>query len=327
MLSAILAVLLAENFLYKDPATDELIRAAMHANYELNFDESRELTRRLQTMYPDHPVGYLLEAESYWWEAQADPENKAIENAYYAAQKSAAEKGLDALKQNKYARIETLSYLASSYGSLARFQLTRKNAYYSALRAGMKALRYARQVDQIDPNYYDVYAGLGAYNYFTAVLPTVIKPFAFLIGVRGQKDLGLEQLRIAMDKSRHSRTEAKIVYYAVLLQEKRYPEALRLLEELTAEFPHNFVFYDWISSWFEMQHRSPEGIPYFDSLAGRQLQRYPLQAQHALLKEASFQHSLGRDEDARQTLRRLRSIPGTDRLIQEQVVAVEKALR
>jgi hypothetical protein len=327
LLPTIFAVLLAQTFLYNEPAADELIRAAMHANYELNFDESGELTRRLQTMYPDHPVGYLLEAERYWWEAQADPGNKAIEKAYYAAQKFAVEKGLDALKQNKYARTETLSYMGSSYGSLARFQLTRKNAYYSALRAGMKAVRYVQQVYQIDPNYYDVYAGLGAYNYFTAVLPAVIKPFAFLIGVRGQKELGLEQLRIAMDKSRHSRTEAKIIYYAVLLEEKRYPEALRLLEEFTVEFPDNFVFYDWISSWFEMQHRSAEGIPFFDSLARNQLQRSPLQAQHALLKEASLQHILGRDADARQTLLRLRSIPAADRLIQEQVAAVEKALR
>lgn len=324
---AILAVLLAQTFLYKEPATDAVVRAAMHANYQLNFGMSRELTRRLQTMYPDHPVGYLLEAESYWWEAQADPENKAIENAYYAVQKSAVEKGLGALNQNKYARIETLSYLASSYGSLARFQLTRKNAYYSALRSGIKAIRYARQVYQIDPEYYDVYAGLGAYNYFTAVLPAVIKPFAFLIGVRGQKELGLEQLRIAMDKSRHSITEAKIVYYAVLLDEKKYPEALRLLEELTAEFPDNFVFYDWIYSWFEMQHRFTEGIPYFDSLAERQLQRSQVQAQHALLKEASLQHSIGRDADGRQTLRRVRSIPGTDVLVQKQAEAVEKALR
>jgi hypothetical protein len=155
----------------------------------------------------------------------------------------------------------------------------------------------------------------------------VIKPFAFLIGVRGQKELGLEQLRIALDKSRHGSTEAKIVYYAVLLDEKQYPEALRLLEELTAEFPDNFVFYDWISSWFEMQRRSAEGIPYFDSLAQRQLQRSQVQAQHALLNEASLQHIIGRDADARGTLRRVRSIPGTDPLVQKQVEAVDKALR
>jgi tetratricopeptide (TPR) repeat protein len=327
LLPRIFAVLLAQTFLYQEPATDGLIRAAMRANYELNFDESGALSRRLETMYPDHPVGYLLEAERYWWEAQADPDNKMIEKAYYAAQKSAVEKGLEALKYDKYARTETLSYLASSYGSLARFQLTRKNAYYSAMRAGMKAIRYAQQVYQTDPSYYDVYAGLGAYNYFTAVLPAVIKPFAFLMGLRGQKELGLEQLRVAMDKSHHSRTEAKIVYYAVLLEEKRYPEALRLLEELTAEFPDNFVFYDWISSWFEMLHRLADGIPYFDSVAGHQLQRSPLQAQHALLKEAFLQHAVGRDTDARQTLRRLRSIPGADRLIEEQIVAVEKAVR
>lgn len=327
MIEAILAVVLAQTFLYKEPASDELIRAAMRANYDLKLDESRKLTRTLQNMYPDHPVGYLLEAESYWWEAQADPDNKAIEKAYYTAQKSAVEKGLEALKHDKYARIEVLSYLASSYGSLARFQLTRKSAYYSALRAGMKAIGYARQVYETDPHYYDVYTGLGAYNYFTAVLPAVIKPFAFLIGVRGQKELGFEQLRIAMEKSPHSRVEAKIIYYAVLLEEKRYPEGLRLLEELMAEFPDNFVFYDWISSWFEMQHKFADAIPYFDSLARHQLERSPLQAKHALFNEASVQHMVGRDTDARQTLQRIKSIPGEDRLVQSQMTTLEKVMR
>jgi hypothetical protein len=46
----------------------------------------------------------------------------------------------------------------------------------------MKALRYAREVQEIDPEYYDVYTGLGAYSYFLGTLSTVIRPFAFLIG-------------------------------------------------------------------------------------------------------------------------------------------------
>jgi tetratricopeptide (TPR) repeat protein len=323
----VLALLLAQNFIYKDPAVDQSIRAAMRANYDLRLDESRKLTSGLQNMYPDHPVGYLLEAERYWWEAQANPEDKAIEKAYYAAQKAAVEKGTEALKQNKYARIELLSYLASSYGSLARFQLTRKSAYYSALRAGVNAIQYAHQVYEMDPNYYDVYTELGAYNYFTAVLPAVIKPFAFLIGVRGQKERGFEQLRIAMESSRHSRTEAKIIYYAVLLQEKRYPDALRLLEELMAEFPDNFVFYDWAFSWFEMQRKSADGIQYFDSLARNQLEGSTLQAKRALLKKASFEHMVGRDATATQTLQRIKSLPGTDRAFQTQMTALENVVR
>jgi hypothetical protein len=323
----VLVVLLAQNFIYNDPATDQLIRAAMRANYDLRFDESRRLTSKLQHMYPDHPVGYLLDAESYWWEAQVNPGDQTIQRAYYAAQRVAVEKGKEALKENKYARIEVLSYLASAYGSLARFQLTEKSSYSSALHAGIKAIHYAHQVYAIDPNYYDVYVGLGAYNYFTATLPAAIKPFGFLIGVRGNKERGIEQLHIAMERSRHSRTEAKIVYYAVLLQENRYPDALRLLEGFMTEYPDNFVFYDWASSWFKVQHKYADGVQYFDSLARNQFNRSPLMAKHALLKKAYLEHMAGQDAAARQTLERIKSIPGTDQGFETQITALENTVR
>jgi len=318
------AILLMQIFMYKDPSVDQLIRAAMHANYDLKFDESRKLTNTLQEKFPDHPVGYLLAAECYWWQAQADPDNKEVEKAYYAEQRSAAEKGSEVLKHDKYARIEVLSYLASSYGSLARFQVTRKSAYLSALRAGMKALRYAREVYQMDQEYYDVYTGLGAYNYFTATLPTVIKPFAFLIGVRGQKELGFKQLRIAMGKSRYSQTEARIVYYSVLLEEKRYPDALRLLEGLMEQFPDNFVFYGWASSLFEMQQNFDAGIRYLASIAEHQDDRSPVMAKHALLKKASLEHTAGQDARAQETLRDIRSRQGSDRSIETELQVLER---
>jgi hypothetical protein len=77
------AILLMQAFMYKDPVADQLIRAAMQANYDLKIDETHELTRRLQQTYPDHgsPVGYLLAAES-WWESQADPSNREIYALY-----------------------------------------------------------------------------------------------------------------------------------------------------------------------------------------------------------------------------------------------------
>jgi hypothetical protein len=50
------AILLMQAFMYKDPVADQLIRAAMQANYDLKIDETHELTRRLQQTYPDHPL-------------------------------------------------------------------------------------------------------------------------------------------------------------------------------------------------------------------------------------------------------------------------------
>jgi hypothetical protein len=323
----LISLLINPVFVHDDPKADTWIRAAMHASYDLRLQDSQQNTEALKQAYPDHPVGYLLAAERYWWLSQADPGNKQAEKDYYAAQKVSAEVAEKALEQGKYARIELLSYLASSYGSLARFQVTRKRAYFSALRAGMKAVRYANEARQIDPDYYDVYTVLGAFNCFTSNIPAVIRPFGFLIGVHGDKETGLRQLNMAMEKSRYSRTEAKIVYYAVLLEDKRYPEAFQVLEQLAKDFPSNFVFYDWMAEWFQEQRKFAEGAAYFESLAGRQSAKTPVMSRHALLQKATMEHDQGQNTAATQTLSRVHEMPGKDSFIDSEIARVERLLQ
>src|SRR5262252_1040296 len=254
MLGCFLTVLLAIGpALYDDPTADRLIRTATDATYHLRFNEARSAALELQKRYADHPAGFLIMAETYWWEAQADPNNQKIEDGYYRAQKLAEDKAEAAVKAGKYSQPEVLAYLASAHGSYARFEVTQKGSFYRAMRAGMRAHKYAEEVYSLDKTYYDIYVGLGAFNYFAGTLPSVIKPFAWLMGAHGDKDLGVKQLETAMEKGRYSRTEARIVYYTALLSNKEYPPAFPILEKLMVDYPDNFVLYVWATEWFREQ--------------------------------------------------------------------------
>src|SRR5215471_79894 len=265
MLSPVLVLLLATgNALYDDPVADRLIRTAMETTYQLRLTEARAAARELQERYPDHPARFLIMRETYWWEAQGDPENEKIEEAYYRAQEIAQKKAESAVNAGKYAPAEVTAYLASAHGSYARFEVTQKGSHYHALRAGLRAHKYAEQVYALDKNYYDIYVGLGAFNYFAGTLPSVIKPFAWLLGAHGDKNLGVEQLRTAMEKARYSRTEARIVYYTALLSNKEFASAFPVLEGLMTDYPDNFVLYGWASEWFREQKKNSEGVQYFE---------------------------------------------------------------
>lgn len=319
-------LLAASGFLYEDPAADRQIRETLRATYDLQGNAARRSARQLQESHPLHPAGYVLEAETYWWEALADPGNGAIEQAYYSAQKMAVSKAEAALLKGDYPRTELLANLGSAYGSYARFQVTQKGAYFSALRAGLKAHSYAAQVHRLDSSYYDVYVGLGAYNYFTGTLPGVIRPFAYLIGVRGNREIGLEQLRLAVEKGRYARTEAQIVHYTILLQEKRYAEAFSLLRSLMTQFPDNQVLLTWAAEWFTRQDQQRQGADYFERLAQEQTHRSSVMEKYALLEKARFQSALRQKDAARDTLERLRKIPGHDNYLPKRVAALEKTL-
>jgi hypothetical protein len=328
MVSLVFALIWATTgALYEDPAADRLIREAVESSYALNLNQARTAARALQTRFPDHPAGFTIMAETYWWEAQTDPGNENIERAYYTAQELAVDKAEAALKAGKYPRVELLAYLASAHGSYSRFQVTQKEAYFSALRAGLRAHRYAEQVYQLDKNYYDIYVGLGAFNFFTGSLPAVIKPFAFLIGARGDRNLGLQQLQTAAEKARYSRTEARIVYYTAMLEDRQYGVALPVLEKLMADYPDNFVLYVWASDLFRRQKKNLEGAEYFERVYAKQTSRSPMMAKYALLEKAGLQLAHARQADALQTLQRIKTAGAGDRLLASKVQALEAEAR
>jgi hypothetical protein len=328
MLGSVLTILLfVTKALYDDPAADRLIRTATDATYHLHLSEARTAARDLQQRYPDHPAGFLIMAETYWWEAQTDPGNDKIEDTYYKAQKLAKEKAEDAQKAGKYSKTEVIAYLASAHGSYARFQVTQKGAYFSAMRAGLRAHKYAEQVYALDKSYYDIYVGLGAFNYFTGTLPGVIKPFAWLIGAKGDKNLGVEQLQTAMQRARYSRTEARIVYYTALLSSKDYAAAFPVLEKLIADYPDNHAMYSWATEWFREQRKNLEGAEYFERMYAEQAPRSETMAKHALLEKAALQLAHNAKSDALQTLERVGQVGGPDPVVTARVQALEKQAR
>ena len=312
--------------LYDNPVADQLIRRAMEATYNLELTAARERARALQSQFPDHPAGFTMAAETYWWEAQMDPGNKAIEDAYYRAQKLAVEKGESALKAGAYPKIEILAYIASTHGSHARFQVTQKEAYFSAMMAGRRAHKYAEQVFEADKSYYDIWVGIGAYNYFTGSLPSVIKPFAWIFGARGDKNLGFEQLKAAIQKARYAQTEGRIVYYTALLEDQQYGPAFQVLQKLQADHSQNFVFYTWATDWFRRQSKNREGTEYFEKVYQSEIRTSPLMAKYALLEKAHLLAAETRKAEAVRTLDRVNLIPGNDRLLESKVQALRKAL-
>ena len=314
-------------YLYEDAAADQAIRHAMEATYNLDLAEARKTARAMQSRFPDHPVGFMMDAETYWWEAQSDPGNKEIENAYFRAQELAVEKGEQALKAGKYQEVEINAYLATAYGSKARFQLTQHGAGFGTVRTGMKAHSYAEKVYSADANYIDILVGIGAYNYFADRVPTIIKPFTWLFGASGDANLGFQQMRTAIERGRYGRTEGRIVYFTALLKDRQYPEAFSVLEKLMSDYPANYVLYTWVTNWYREQSKNVEGAAYFENLSAQKMKNGPRLAQFALFEKAQLQNAQGLSADARQTLTRLRGLGTVDAALGRRIQAFEKTIK
>src|SRR5262249_55769717 len=83
----------------------------------------------------------------------------------------------------------------------------------------------------------------GTYDYVVGVIPVVFRGFVGLFGIRSAgKEAGIQQLEIAAAKGRRASTDAKMVLAVIYSREKRYDDAVRMMTELHAKYPRNFLF-------------------------------------------------------------------------------------
>ena len=251
-----------------DPRVDALMREGLPLSYNLRYRPAQRVWDELVRLYPDHPAGYVHQASLLWWQALEDRNNKALERQFEALIKTALDKGKERLRLAPEDTSVPAS-LARACALAVRFDATIRGSYLPAVRNGMRGHKYAQAAHRLDPDSPDPLVELGAYDYYAAALPGVIKPFAWLLGTRGNKERGIRQLLRAAGESRYARTEAAIVLLSVYYSEERWQDYERALESLMKEYPLNHVFHMWAANSFIERKRWEAGAAALESAAAR----------------------------------------------------------
>ena len=253
----------AEGLLEKHPQLGRRLQEGLQLLYRYDLDQADRVFAQMVKDHPDRPIGYVNLGEIFWWKALLDKRNKRLARSFNRHTAQAIDKGKALLKRDAgdfYARL----YLAKAYANRSRFKVTITRSYLGAMLAGLKGRHHNARAAELRPDYIDCLIGIGGFNYFSGALPAVIKPFAFLIGARGDRELGLRQLETVAEKGEYGRTTAKIVLLGVYYSEKRYHDYSHLLFRMIEQFPSNPVFYTWLSDAFVQRKQVEEGIGVFN---------------------------------------------------------------
>jgi len=222
--------------------------------YSGDPDAAIGLFRRIQQQQPDHPLGYLLEANARWWkiycaacevkwrtiDAWKRPKRPEDED-YFVLVEKAIELAEGQLQKTDSA--EMRFYAGAAWLLKARLHGLRDEKRATA-RAGVKAREHLLRAIERDLNLADAYTGLGLYNYYADTLSRLVKFFRFFMGIPGGNKMeGIRQLEIAIEKGELTAVEARF-YLAKNLRnyDQKYEEAAGLLEPLLREYPENPVF-------------------------------------------------------------------------------------
>jgi len=117
-----------------------------------------------------------------------------------------------------------------------------ERAWFSALRNAVGARHDHERVLQLDPGYTDAKLLVGADDYVTGSLSWGARVAAALVGVTGNKELGLRDLYEVANSKGETSVDAKIALVLFLRREHRYEDALSLLRSLMQSYPHNVLF-------------------------------------------------------------------------------------
>jgi len=235
------------------------------------FDYSGAVARfdRVIAAMPDHPAGYFLKAEAYWWLFLNDRQNRRARQELERWLEEAISRGERRLHAHPD-DVETLFILGSAYGRRGMLAGTGKDAWQAA-RDAQRAKGKLDRVQELAPGNVDAVAAQGLYQYYVATFGSVARTASrILFGLRGNRRAGLDALDTARLRGTYTRTEAGFFQGLFYLQYEDRPSAAQaILDRLRGRYPGNLYFATMAAYARQRQQRFDAARPIYESVLQR----------------------------------------------------------
>jgi len=240
--------------------------------YSWQLDRAITEAKELQRQFPEHPLGYLLEAEAVWWKiwcAAAEfrygmslprrREKRESDQAHLEVVNMAVALADASLKTRESAEMHLYAGMADA--QLARIYALR-GEFRNAARAGVAARAHFQHALELDPALADACAGLGLYDYYVDTLSTMARMLRFVMGIPGgSKAEGIRLLQRAIAEGVLTPTAARFeLAISFHKYDQRYEDALVVITPLTERFPQNPVFQLARGDLYAKLGRKPQAI-------------------------------------------------------------------
>ena len=222
--------------------------------YSFDLNGAVQAARRMEEERPDHPLGYLLEAEALWWKiwcesaefkyGMSDARRRAkldADQRYFQLVAKVSSLAEAQIKQHETAGMQFYAGMADA--AAARFYALR-GENRNAARAGVRAREHLLRSKTLDPDLADADMGLGLYNYYVDTLSAMAKILRFFMGIPGGSEQeGIRLLERAIANGDLTPSLARF-YLALNLHryDQQYEKALALIGPLTEKYPTNPLF-------------------------------------------------------------------------------------
>ncbi len=222
---------------------DEHINKGIDHVYKLEFDSANSIFQGFINSDPNDPTGYFFQAMTEWWRIYLNKDDRSNDDNYLAKVDrciKVCEERIDENENNDWA-----TFLLGGVIGYRGFMNVMRDNWLKAIDDGKQGLNLIQKSHDMNPSNKDALLGLGIYNY---AVDYVVERYPFLKAVlfffpKGNKELGLTQLKDVAANGKYSKIEAAVTLaYIHLSYEKNYYEAMNYAVKLAGQYPDNPVF-------------------------------------------------------------------------------------
>ena len=259
MAAVLLALWLPSSSSAQQPSARELRERAADLTYNLDHDEAIRLLRQAIAADPNDPANHRALASTIWLQilfkrgavtvdhylgsftkANVDvrnppPELDAEFKREIARAIEMAEQRAAASPRNAQAQYD----LGAAVGLQASYTASVEGRLLAGFRAARRSYDAHETVLEIDPRRKDAGLIVGTYRYLVSTLSLPMRLMAYAAGFGGGKERGLQMIEETAAGGGDNRTDAEFALVLLYNRERRYADALRVLDNLHRRYPRN----------------------------------------------------------------------------------------
>jgi tetratricopeptide (TPR) repeat protein len=165
--------------------------------------------------------------------------------------------------------------LGISYGLRSDYYWVVKKAWRDSLKDATSARRLHNRVSEIEPTNVDARLVQGLDDYIVGSLPLVYRMFGFLVGIRGDKELGIRTVQEVARDGEKNRVDAQIFLCALYRRENQPRQAIPIVQDLIRRYPRNYLLHLELSQMYSLAGDGAGGLRAVEEVAALKTSHAP----------------------------------------------------
>ncbi|KPL01899.1 MAG: hypothetical protein AMJ73_09550 [candidate division Zixibacteria bacterium SM1_73] len=194
--------------------------------------KAAEEFKKLIDLFPNEPIGYFYVSATLQT-MMDDFRNYSYQDEFNKYMDLAIKKGEEREKRGNLTAYDCL-YMGGAVGYRGIHKALTGD-WFGAFVDGLKGKGYLEKALELDPEFYDVYYGLGTYHFWKSLKSKI---FWWLPFVKDNRQMGIDMIKLAIEKGKYAAEDAKYALVRIYVENKDYDSAFAMIEELSKSQPN-----------------------------------------------------------------------------------------